>query len=115
MASDGRMIVAGPRLDMAHDDLSKRKIEWDLWYSFCSLLRRKKSPRVPNYSPPSSITPSDSIEYNAGPSDNLPEMVDDNSEFGFGSELLASFWGFFHDGCETEPRGPLARMRRTSP
>ena len=117
MASDERMIVAGPRHmlpNMAHDDSSKRKIEWDLWYSFCGLLRGKKSAQVPNHSPPSSVTPNDSTEYIAGPSDNLPEVVDDNSEFGFGSELLASFWSFFRNGCEIEPRGPLARRRRTS-
>lgn len=117
MASDERMIVAGPRHmlpDMAHDDSSKRKIEWDLWYSFCGLLRGKNSAQVPNHSPPSSVTPNDSTEYIAGPSDSLLEVVDDNSELAFGSELLASFWSFFRNGCEIEPRGPLARRQRTS-
>lgn len=87
MASDERMIVASPRHmlpDMAHDDSSKRKIEWDLWYSFCGLLRGKKSAQVPSHSPPSSVTPNDSTEY-----------IDDNSKLGLGSELLASFWSFF--------------------
>lgn len=107
MASDERMIVAGARHMlpyMAHDDSSKRII---------SLLRGKKSAQVPNHSPPSSVTPNDSTEYIAGPSDNLPEVADDNSELGFGSELLASFWSFFRNRREIEPRGPLARRRRT--
>lgn len=117
MASDERKIVAGARHmlpDMAHDDSSKRIIKWDLWYSFCGLLRGKKPAQVPNHSPPSSVTPIDSSEYIAGPSDNLPEVADDNSELGFGSELLASFWSFFRNRGEIEPRGPLARRRRTS-
>lgn len=117
MASDERMIVAGARHmlpDMAHDDSSKRIIKWDLWYSFCGLLRGRKSAQVPNHSPPSSVTPNDSTEYIAGPSNNLPEVADDNSELGFGSELLASFWSFFRNRREIESRGPLARRRRTS-
>lgn len=117
MASDEMMIVASPRHmlpDMAHDDSSKRKIQWDLWYSFCGLLRGKKSAQVPNHSPPNSVSPNDSTEYIAGPSDDMPEVADDNSELGFGSELLASFWSFFRNGCEVELRGPLARRRRTS-
>lgn len=117
MASDERMIIAGPSHmlpDMAHDDSSKRKIKWDLSYSFCGLLRGQKSAQVPNHSPPNSVTPNDSTEYIAGPIDNLPQVADDNSELGFASELLASFWSFFRNGCEIELRGPLARRRRTN-
>lgn len=118
MASDEGMIVAGPRHlvpDMAHDNSSKRRIEWDLWYSFCGFLCAKKSAQIPpNHSPPCLIPPNDSTEYIAGPSYILPEVVDDNSELGFGSELLASFWSFFRNGYEIEPRGPLARRRRSS-
>lgn len=118
MASAERMIVAGPShmlSDMAHDDSSKRKIEWDLWYSFCGLLRGQKSAQVPNHSPRNSVTPNDSTEYIAGPIDNLPEVADDNnSELGFASELLANFWSFFRNGCKIELRSPLARRRRTN-
>lgn len=117
MASDERIIVAGPRHmlpDMAHDNSSKRRIEWDLWYSFCGLLRGKKSAQAPNGSEPSSVTPNESSEYIAGPRYIMPEVADDTSELGFGSELLASFWSFFRNGCEVESRGPLARRRRTN-
>lgn len=117
MASDERVIFAGPRHmlpNMTHDNSSKRRIGWDRWYSFCGFLSGKKSAQIPNHSPSSSFTPNDSTQHIAGPSYILPEVVDDNSELGFGSELLASLWGFFRNGCEVEPRGPLARRRRTS-